>query len=158
LGVKDNGITCVLSRNLPDYIEAGVGRIVKDFLASHQLTKEDIDLWAIHPGGRRIIEKAQISLGLEDDLLIDSWEILRQYGNMLSCSILFVMERMMLRLEAEALLKQEEPVMAGVGSQSVAGEQNNIATDRLNRSKPIQGIAFSFSPGVGVEGILFEKI
>ncbi len=158
LGVKDNGITCVLSRQLPDYIEAGVGRIVKDFLATHHMTKEDIDLWAVHPGGRRIIEKVQLSLDLDDDLLTDSWEILRQYGNMLSCSILFVMERMMLRLEAEALLKQEEPVMAGVGSQSVAGEHNNITTDRFKRSKPITGIAFSFSPGVGVEGILFEKI
>lgn len=84
LGIQDNGITCQLSRQLPDYIETGVGPIVERFLASHELTRESIDLWAVHPGGTRIIEKSQRSLGLSDSQVADSWEILRQYGNMLS--------------------------------------------------------------------------
>jgi alpha-pyrone synthase len=160
LGVKDNGITCILSRQLPNYIESGVGKIVKDFLASHQMTKEDIALWAVHPGGRKIIEKVQLSLKLEDDLLLDSWEILREYGNMLSCSILFVMERMMLRLNAANCCKQEELVMAVAGSNCSGKGSKPIENNIFNRSKlqSINGIAFSFSPGVGVEGILFEKI
>jgi alpha-pyrone synthase len=142
LGVKDNGITCLLSRQLPDYIESGVGGIIKDFLATHQMTKSDIDLWAIHPGGRRIIEKVQLSLGLDDAQVADSWEILREYGNMLSCSILFVMERMMLRI-----------------NENSANQQNISKDDReIEHPQPLTGIAFSFSPGVGVEGILFEKI
>jgi alpha-pyrone synthase len=143
LGVKDNGITCLLSRHLPDYIEDGVGAIVKDFLATHQMTKNDIDLWAVHPGGRKIIEKVQLSLGLDDEQVADSWEILRQYGNMLSCSILFVMERMMLNLNESAANSISE------------GRRSH---DPIDRPRPINGIAFSFSPGVGVEGILFEKI
>jgi alpha-pyrone synthase len=138
LGVKDNGITCVLSRQLPDYIESGVGPIVKNFLAGHQMTEDDIDLWAIHPGGTRIIERAQLALGLDDSRVADSWEILREYGNMLSCSILFVMERMMLKMN-EAGLAQA----TGIKEES---------------ARSISGLAFSFSPGVGVEGILFEKI
>jgi alpha-pyrone synthase len=143
LGVKDNGITCLLSRHLPDYIEDGVGTIVNEFLATHQMTKSDIDLWAVHPGGRKIIEKVQLSLGLDDEQVADSWEILREYGNMLSCSILFVMERMMLKLNESA------------ANSTTEGRRSH---DPIERPRPINGIAFSFSPGVGVEGILFEKI
>jgi alpha-pyrone synthase len=143
LGVKDNGITCLLSRHLPDYIEDGVGGIVKDFLATHQMTKSDIDLWAVHPGGRKIIEKVQLSLDLDDEQVADSWEILREYGNMLSCSILFVMERMMLKLNESA---------------AKSAQENRSGSEQIEHPRPINGLAFSFSPGVGVEGILFEKV
>jgi alpha-pyrone synthase len=135
LGVQDKGITCKLSRQLPDYIEAGVNPIIERFLASNQLTKANIDLWAIHPGGVKIIERSQKSLGLNDSQVADSWEVLRQYGNMLSPSVLFVLERMLLRLENEA-----------------------IEAKHLDASSSTTGIAFSFSPGVGVEGILFQKL
>ena len=125
LGVQDNGITCRLSRFLPDYIQAGVNPVIEGFLAQHELTKDHIDLWAIHPGGTRIIERSQQSLGLTDDQVAHSWEVLRQYGNMLSPSVLFVLERMLLEPNADHRLQT--------------------------------GLAFSFSPGVGIEGILFQK-
>lgn len=134
LGVQDKGITCKLSRQLPDYIEAGVNPIIERFLAGNQLIKANIDLWAIHPGGVKIIERSQKSLGLNDSQVADSWEVLRQYGNMLSPSVLFVLERMLLRLENDA-----------------------IEANHANASFSTTGIAFSFSPGVGVEGILFQK-
>ncbi len=130
LGIEDNGITCKLSRHLPDYIEAGVNPIIERFLASQALTKEDIDLWAVHPGGTKIIQKSQASLGLTDAQVADSWAMLNQYGNMLSVSVLFVLERMFKRLE------------------------NKSAIDSLQ----VTGIAFSFSPGVGLEGILFQQM
>ncbi len=125
LGVSEKGITCRLSRQLPDYIESGVNTVIERFLSLHQLTKAQIDLWAVHPGGTRIIERSQKSLGLSDAQVAESWETLRQYGNMLSPSVLFVLERMLL----------------------------NPGTD----SKAFTGVAFSFSPGVGIEGILFQK-
>jgi alpha-pyrone synthase len=128
LGVRDNGITCTLSRQLPDYIEAGVDPVVTQFLSGHGLSKADIDAWAIHPGGTKIIESAKRSLGLDDTQAADSWAVLAKYGNMLSPSILFVLERMLLRWETE----------------SHSAVQN--------------GLAFSFSPGVGIEGILFQKV
>ncbi|MEN9871080.1 MAG: hypothetical protein RLZZ171_2068, partial [Cyanobacteriota bacterium] len=128
LGIEDNGITCKLSRNLPNYIEAGVGAIIEDFLASQELTKADIALWAVHPGGTKIIQKAQASLGLTDAQVALSWEMLSKYGNMLSASVLFVMEQMFERLENNA------------------------------KSEPVTGIAFSFAPGVGLEGMLFQQM
>jgi alpha-pyrone synthase len=147
LGIKDNGITCKLSRQLPDYIEAGVNPIIERFLASHQLRKENIDLWGIHPGGTRIIEKSQISLGLSDDQVAVSWEILRQYGNMLSTSILFVLQLMILRRNENYIA---DPDYVGLSN------QHNEAQKSPEKQTALTGIAFSFSPGIGVEGILFQ--
>lgn len=130
LGVEDNGITCRLSRFLPDYIEAGVNPVIESFLVSHKLTKEDIDIWAVHPGGTKIIQKSQASLGLTDEQVAISWKMLQQYGNMLSVSILFVLEEIFSQLDSKNVLD----------------------------SKPINGLAFSFSPGVGLEGILFQQL
>jgi alpha-pyrone synthase len=143
LGIRDNGITCLLSRQLPDYIESGVGRIITNFLNSHEITKEDIDLWMVHPGGTKIIEKVQLSLDLNDEQVADSWGVLRQYGNLLSCAVLFVMERMILRLEQ--------------GCEMQALKQNKSGVTRQNAAA-LTGLAFSFAPGVGIEGILLEKI
>jgi alpha-pyrone synthase len=149
LDVRDNGITCQLSPKLPSYIESGVAPIITNFLNHHQLTKEQIDLWAIHPGGTRIIEKVQLSLGLRNEQVTDSWEILREYGNMLSCAVLFVMERMLLRLDSIASDNyQKQP------------ESDNYDRDSqmsIEDINPLTGIAFSFSPGVGVEGLLFQR-
>lgn len=150
LGVQDNGITCQLSRQLPDYIEAGVGPIIERFLASHELTKQSIDLWAVHPGGTRIIERAQRSLGLSDSQVADSWEILRQYGNMLSPSVLFVMERMLSRCKKDSPSADEEHV--GLGN------PNDDCKKSTEEMRALTGIAFSFSPGIGVEGLLFQEV
>lgn len=131
LGIEDNGITCKLSRDLPNYIEAGVNPIIENFLAKNELTKEDIDLWAVHPGGTKIIQKSQASLGLTDQQVAISWKMLNKYGNMLSVSILFVLEQMF-----SQLADRQQP----------------------SNSKPLTGLGFSFSPGVGLEGILFEQL
>lgn len=133
LGITDRGITCKLSRDLPSYIQNGVGSVIENFLAGHDLTKEGIDLWAVHPGGTRIIENVQSSLGLSDEQVADSWEILGQYGNILSCAILFVIERIILRLARES------------------------STTEKTVPEKLTGLSFSFAPGVGIEGILFEK-
>jgi alpha-pyrone synthase len=149
LNVRDNGITCQLSPQLPSYIQSGVDPIITDFLNHHQLTKKQIDLWAIHPGGTRIIEKVQLSLGLTDEQVADSWEILREYGNMLSCAVLFVMERMLIRLDLNA--GNSHPHQPDSDNYD---DDNRVSTDSIN---PLTGIAFSFSPGVGIEGLMFQK-
>jgi alpha-pyrone synthase len=56
-----------------------------------------IDLWAVHPGGRTILDAAEQGLALPADALADSRVILRQCGNMSSASVVFVLERLMRR-------------------------------------------------------------
>jgi predicted naringenin-chalcone synthase len=54
-----------------------------------------IDLWAVHPGGRSILDAVEKGLDLPADALTDSREVLSNYGNMSSATIMFVLERMM---------------------------------------------------------------
>jgi predicted naringenin-chalcone synthase len=58
---------------------------------------EDFDLWAVHPGGRSILDSVQGALDLGPDALADSREVLRTFGNMSSATVLFVLERLMKR-------------------------------------------------------------
>ncbi|CAM2943761.1 long-chain alpha-pyrone synthase [Williamsia muralis] len=126
LGVNDNGITCELAEDLPGYIYRGVDPVIRAVLRSHGLGKSDIDLWAIHPGGPKIIDESARSLGLDPACAEASWDILARYGNMLSVSLIFVLEQMAKR----------------------TSDDNEVST----------GIAFSFAPGVTLEGLLFDIV
>ena len=83
-----------------------MGGYVDGFLAKHGLVKTDMDFWAIHPGGRRIIEEAQNGLGLTEEQAKYSWKVLSEYGNMLSPSVMFVLE-LILNDHKKALAKGE---------------------------------------------------
>ena len=66
LAINDDGISCTLSKYLPQYIAKNMGGFVDGFLARHNLSRTDVEFWAIHPGGRRIIEEAQNGLGVTE--------------------------------------------------------------------------------------------
>lgn len=131
LGINADGITCTLSKNLPVYIAHHIGGFVDALLKKQSLKREDVDFWAVHPGGRRILEQSQIGLKLTAEQAADSWYILDNYGNMLSPSVMFVLERVLKR-NKDARARGEEGVK--------------------------MGLAFSFSPGVGAEGIMLKQV
>ncbi|MBX9639593.1 MAG: type III polyketide synthase [Mycobacteriaceae bacterium] len=108
LGVNHNGITCELSENLPDYIYRGVEPVVAEVLRDHGLAKSDIDLWAVHPGGPKIIEQSVRSLGIPADCAAQSWDVLARFGNMLSVSLIFVLEMMVRQTESA------KPISTGI--------------------------------------------
>src|SRR5574340_73115 len=126
LGVNHNGITCELSENLAEYIYAGVAPVVTEVLHRNGLQKSDVDLWAIHPGGPKIIEQSVRSLGISPERAAPSWDVLARFGNMLSVSLIFVLEQMVRQADAK---------------------------------RPIStGVAFSFAPGVALEGMIFDIV
>jgi predicted naringenin-chalcone synthase len=81
-----------LSVYVPRLIERVIGSAVEELTAEIGICPADIDLWAIHPGGRAILDRAAEALGLAQEDLGASYEVLRRYGNMSSASILFVLE------------------------------------------------------------------
>lgn len=93
--IGDRGFNLVLSSYVPDVIAANVGRIVRDLLVPQGLTPDDIDLWAVHPGGKAILDKFEQSMKLKADQIEVPRAILRDYGNMSSATILFVLQRML---------------------------------------------------------------
>jgi predicted naringenin-chalcone synthase len=64
-------------------------------LEDHGLGRGDVCHWVLHSAGRRVIEQAQTILGLTDQDVAFSREILRRYGNMSSATVLFVLEALL---------------------------------------------------------------
>ncbi len=126
--IGDTGFDMGLSRRVPAVIGARVGPFVDDLLERNGLARGDVDFWAIHPGGRAIVERAQDTLGLSDDQLFDSLEVLRLHGNMSSPTILFVLQR---------LLRCRDESDAG--------------------NRPKTAVAMAFGPGLTLEGCLLRE-
>jgi predicted naringenin-chalcone synthase len=68
---------------------------VEELLKGAGRVQEEIDLWAVHPGGRAILDAVERCLGLEGQDLAASREVLRACGNMSSPSVLFVLEKLL---------------------------------------------------------------
>jgi len=98
--IGDNGFDIALSSYVPKIIGANLREFVEPSLSVTGLSIADVDLWAIHPGGKSIIDQAQRCLSLRPEQVRESREVLRKYGNMSSVSILFVL--------AEILERQSE--------------------------------------------------
>jgi predicted naringenin-chalcone synthase len=95
--IGDRGFNLVLSSYVPDVIAANLGRIVGDLLTPHELATENIDLWAVHPGGKAILDKFEKSVALRPPQIEASRAVLRDFGNMSSATILFVLKRILER-------------------------------------------------------------
>jgi predicted naringenin-chalcone synthase len=93
--IGDHGFNLVLSTYVPDVIGANVSQIVNDLLEPQQLAVNDVNLWAVHPGGKAILDKVERSLELAPALIQASRDVLRDFGNMSSATILFVLQRLM---------------------------------------------------------------
>jgi predicted naringenin-chalcone synthase len=101
--VTDLGFRMGLSPKVPDVLSRHVLGLVTALLGRHGLGIDDVAGWAVHPGGRRILEVAQERLGLPDAALTPSYEVLREHGNCSSATVLLVLEQ----------LRQTEPLAPG---------------------------------------------
>ena len=93
--LSSKGFLMTLSSYVPSLIEQDFQSLTDEALAAAGIKQEDIAHWCIHPGGRKILEAVQQSLGLDAVELRASHDVLRDYGNMSSPSVLFVLERIL---------------------------------------------------------------
>ena len=80
-----------LARDLPEVAAYALAPVVDRFLASHSVSRNAIDHWIVHPGGRRIIEGVQTALDLSDADAETSWHSLAEHGNVGTPSIFYVL-------------------------------------------------------------------
>jgi predicted naringenin-chalcone synthase len=85
----------VLSRYVPSILEANINTAIQPLFDAVKMTTEDIAHWALHPGGRAILDKLQQSLGLSDTNLTPARKVLSNYGNMSSATMLFVLKEIL---------------------------------------------------------------
>jgi predicted naringenin-chalcone synthase len=83
-----------LSMKLPCLTGGPVSALVRRLLERNGLSLDDIDHWAIHPGGEKIINAVKAGLGLSEEQVSATRGVLADYGNMSSPSVLFVLERL----------------------------------------------------------------
>ena len=90
--VTDLGFRMGLSHRVPDVLDGHVSQLVDDLLARHGLTRGDVDGWAVHPGGPRILDVIQTRLGLTDADLAASRGVLAEHGNCSSPTVLMILD------------------------------------------------------------------
>jgi predicted naringenin-chalcone synthase len=90
-GVGDHGFDLVLSSYVPDLLAAGIRELLVGALEGQGWGLDGVEHWAVHPGGRMILDKVEKALDLGAGALGASREVLASYGNMSSPTILFVL-------------------------------------------------------------------
>jgi predicted naringenin-chalcone synthase len=90
--IGNHGFDMTLSTRVPGLIAAHLGPWLKDWLAELGFTIPRIGSWAIHPGGPRILNSIEESLGLARGTAAASRNILHEFGNMSSPTILFILD------------------------------------------------------------------
>lgn len=125
--IGDHGFRMTLSPEVPELIKGSLPGWIGPWLARRGLTIGDIDAWAVHPGGPRIVNYVEEALGLPGGALDVSREVLRRHGNMSSPTVLMILDE----------------IWRGGGA---------AWRERSGRLT----MALGFGPGLTVEGALFE--
>jgi predicted naringenin-chalcone synthase len=81
--------------NLTSYVADLIKANIKKMLDNIGFDKNTIDAWAIHPGGKKIVENFGLAMDLSPDNLTESYQILNNYGNMSSPTVLFVLKKIL---------------------------------------------------------------
>jgi prepilin-type processing-associated H-X9-DG protein len=96
--VGDWGFEMKLSSYVPDVIRSGIKRLTGSLLERISRNLSDVSYFAIHPGGKKILEVIEQELNISKDSNHHAYEILKQYGNMSSPTVLFVLNEIWKKL------------------------------------------------------------
>jgi predicted naringenin-chalcone synthase len=90
--LSHKGFIITLSSYIPDLIEQDIAALVDEANKHYAVKTKDITHWCIHPGGKKILNAIQKQLQLKDEDMQYSRNILSNYGNMSSPTVLFVLK------------------------------------------------------------------
>jgi alpha-pyrone synthase len=90
--VADFGFEMTLTSYIPKLVKNGIKSLIDRLLNEVNLTAKDLSLYAMHPGGRAILEAIEMALEITAEDNRFAYQILKDYGNMSSCTVLFVLK------------------------------------------------------------------
>jgi len=93
--ISNHGFIMKLSSKVPQEIEKGIRQLTDNLLSHLNLQVSEIDFFAIHPGGKRILEVIEKQLHLKKENNQAAYDILKNFGNMSSPTVLFVLKSLM---------------------------------------------------------------
>jgi alkylresorcinol/alkylpyrone synthase len=89
--LRETGFHIVLSKDVPQMIREKIKAVVDGFLHRSGLTREAIAAFILHPGGQKLLSYVEEQLGVCRSDTQFSWDVLSQYGNLSSATILFIL-------------------------------------------------------------------
>lgn len=90
--VGDLGFEMRLSSYVPEVVGSGIKNLTRTLLSKIHKSLPEVAYFAIHPGGKKILEAIETELGLTKEQNRHAYEVLRKFGNMSSPTVLFVLE------------------------------------------------------------------
>lgn len=98
--LSSTGFLMTLSGYVPDLVLEDFDGLVSKSLQHANVNKDEITHWCIHPGGKKILEAIEKSTSLPTESLRHSYQVLNDYGNMSSPTILFVLQKILDELQS----------------------------------------------------------
>lgn len=89
--LRDSGFHIVLSKDVPQMIREKIRVLVDQFLQRSGLTRANLSAFLLHPGGQKLLSYVEQELELDHADTQLSWDVLREYGNLSSATILFIL-------------------------------------------------------------------
>jgi predicted naringenin-chalcone synthase len=89
---REGKLRIILGLEIRDLAAPLIEQSLERLLARNRLARSDIRFWVAHPGGRKVINNVQKKLGLSDEQVRFSKEIYRNFGNMSSATVVFVLD------------------------------------------------------------------
>jgi alkylresorcinol/alkylpyrone synthase len=102
--VEEDGLKARFAQSIPSLVASDFSTILTAFLQRNDLRLRDIDKFACHPGGAKVLDALEDAFQIERNALTESRSILRDYGNMSAVTALFVLERMDWRKQDQRIL------------------------------------------------------
>ncbi len=96
--IGDSGFDLRLTPDVPNIVRENIAPLLEKLFLKTGLSKKDIAYYAIHPGGTKILEACEQALEISKEENAVSYSILRNYGNMSSVTILFVLKEYLQKL------------------------------------------------------------
>lgn len=95
--IGDAGFEMRLTAQVPRIVGREIAGVVEGMLAASPGLGSigDVSAWAVHPGGRSVLDSVQQGVGLSDAAMAHSRAVLREYGNMSSATVLFILHRLL---------------------------------------------------------------
>lgn len=98
--MAEDGLKARFATSIPGLVASDFRALLDEFLARNAIARGDIDAFACHPGGAKVLDALEDALDMPRGGLEDSRSILGDYGNMSAVTVLFVAERMDVRKKA----------------------------------------------------------
>ncbi|TYI28669.1 hypothetical protein ES332_A05G260900v1 [Gossypium tomentosum] len=131
--IREMGMAYYLSKKLPNVIANNIEQCLFETLGPSGVDDWNKLFYVVHPGGPAVLKRIAEKLGLGSDKLKASWDVLSEYGNMWSPSVLFALDEMRKRSKEEG--------------------KTTAATEGLK-----WGVLLAFGPGLTVETVVLRSI